>query len=79
MLFEDGFDVWVGHQRATYWGHDHVQLHFTDRVPIFQSSISEQVMAILILSALRALIDMTSQVFQVQFRTKFDLRCLNKS
>lgn len=32
MLVEDGFDVWIGHQRATYWGHGHTVLKSTDRV-----------------------------------------------
>ena len=32
MLLNDGFDVWIGHQRATYWSHDHVQLKSTARV-----------------------------------------------
>lgn len=36
-------------------------------------------MLTLIMSALRALIDLTSQVIQVQLRTEFDLRCLNKN
>ncbi|XP_073389675.1 triacylglycerol lipase 1 isoform X2 [Physcomitrium patens] len=31
MLVDDGFDVWIGHQRATYWGHGHVHLKKTDR------------------------------------------------
>ncbi|XP_024362791.1 triacylglycerol lipase 1 [Physcomitrium patens] len=31
MLLDDGFDVWIGHQRATFWGHGHVDLKFTDR------------------------------------------------
>ncbi|KAH8942953.1 hypothetical protein BDL97_13G023300 [Sphagnum fallax] len=26
MLLENGFDVWVGHQRATLWGNGHVNL-----------------------------------------------------
>ncbi len=33
LLLDDGFDVWVGHQRATYWCHDHVSLHYTQQVP----------------------------------------------
>lgn len=32
MLFDEGFDVWIGHQRATYWGHDHAQLGHTETV-----------------------------------------------
>ena len=32
LLLEDGFDVWIGHQRATYWGHGHVKHASTDRV-----------------------------------------------
>lgn len=35
MLLNDGFDVWIGHSRATYWGHGHVQLKPTDRVAYF--------------------------------------------
>ncbi|CAK9857777.1 unnamed protein product [Sphagnum jensenii] len=31
LLLDDGFDVWVGHQRATYWCHDHVSLHYTQQ------------------------------------------------
>ncbi|KAG0614399.1 hypothetical protein M758_6G173600 [Ceratodon purpureus] len=31
MLLNDGFDVWIGHQRATYWSHGHVHLKPTDR------------------------------------------------
>lgn len=26
LLADDGFDVWVGHERATYWSHDHTRL-----------------------------------------------------
>ncbi|KAG0587759.1 hypothetical protein KC19_2G189200 [Ceratodon purpureus] len=31
MLLNDGYDVWIGHQRATYWSHGHVHLNSTDR------------------------------------------------
>lgn len=40
MLLEDGFDVWIGHQRATYWGHGHVQHTSTDRVKYASLSLS---------------------------------------
>ncbi|CAM6085618.1 unnamed protein product [Calypogeia fissa] len=30
LLLNSGFDVWVGHQRATYYGHDHVTLSPVD-------------------------------------------------
>jgi hypothetical protein len=32
MLLEKGFDVWVGHQRATLWGNGHVNLTRTQQV-----------------------------------------------
>ncbi|KAG0558874.1 hypothetical protein KC19_10G060900 [Ceratodon purpureus] len=31
MLLNDGFDVWIGHQRATYWSRGHTHLKSTDR------------------------------------------------
>lgn len=32
MLLNDGYDVWIGHHRATYWSHGHIHLQPTDRV-----------------------------------------------
>ncbi|BBN10008.1 lysosomal acid lipase/cholesteryl ester hydrolase [Marchantia polymorpha subsp. ruderalis] len=27
LLLDAGFDVWIGHERATFWSHDHVHFH----------------------------------------------------
>lgn len=40
LLADDGFDVWVGHGRATYWGHDHLFLDSSDRVSVAQLPVS---------------------------------------
>ncbi|KAL2611284.1 hypothetical protein R1flu_022976 [Riccia fluitans] len=30
LLVDAGFDVWIGHERATYWSHGHLDLETTD-------------------------------------------------
>ncbi|KAG0587758.1 hypothetical protein KC19_2G189200 [Ceratodon purpureus] len=37
MLLNDGYDVWIGHQRATYWSHGHVHLNSTDRQEYYET------------------------------------------